>query len=67
MRCLPVASTLAQTLAAVIGHPVRVDSSGGLVALDHPPRVLWEKVVRALGIAAYPLLWLTAVGRQVTA
>jgi hypothetical protein len=62
-----LSSTLARTLAAVIGHAVRVDSNGGLVALDHSPRVLWEAAVGDLGTAVYPLMWLLAVGRQIAA
>jgi hypothetical protein len=62
-----LASQLARALGAVIGHPVRVDSGGGLLALDHPPRAGWERAASYLAEAAEPLVWLVAVGRQATA
>jgi hypothetical protein len=42
IAALYVASELGQALGAVIGHTIRVDSGGALLALDHPPTVLWE-------------------------
>jgi hypothetical protein len=62
-----VAGQFAQAMSAVIGHPVQVDSSGGLVALNNPPRGPWEMAANGLAIAVYLLVWLLAAGRQVVA
>jgi len=62
-----VAGQFAQAMSAVIGHPVQVDSSGGLVALNNPPRGPWEMALNGLVPAVYLLVWLLAVGRQVVA
>jgi hypothetical protein len=62
-----LAGQFAQAMSAVIGHPVQVDSSGGLVALNNPPRGPWEVALNGLATAVYLLVWLLAVGRQLVA
>jgi hypothetical protein len=60
-----LAGQFARAMSAVIGHPVHVDSSGSLVALNNPPRGPWEMALNGLAISAYLLVWLMAAGRQV--
>jgi len=62
-----LAGQFAQAMSAVIGHPVQVDGSGSLVALNNPPRGPWEMALNGLAIFAYLLVWLMAAGRQVAA
>jgi hypothetical protein len=66
IAALYAASELGQALGAVVGHTVRVDSGGALLALDHPPKVLWESAAHWLGLGTYPLVWLMVASRQVT-
>jgi hypothetical protein len=56
-----------QAIAAVTSPPVRVDSGGGLLALDHPPAVAWQAAVAQVSKVAYVVFWLAVVGRQVSA
>jgi hypothetical protein len=67
LAALVVVSELAEAVGAVVGHAVQVDSGGGLVALDHAPRVAWEAAVHDLGVGVYPVVWLTSAARQVAA
>ena len=56
-----------QAIAAVTSPPIRVDSGGGLLALDHAPKLAWEAAVSQVSKVAYVLFWLLVVGRQVSA
>ena len=56
-----------QAIAAVTSPPIRVDSGGGLLALDHPPAVTWQATVAQVSKLAYVLFWLAVIGRQVSA
>jgi hypothetical protein len=51
------------TADALIGHPVRVDASGGLSAVDNPAG--WFKVVQGPLIIALVALSVSFIGRQV--
>jgi hypothetical protein len=51
------------TAEAIIGHPVRVDSGGGLPAVDHP--VGWYAAVDRASFILVAAFWLCFVVRQV--
>jgi hypothetical protein len=60
-------AVLAQrAVGAVTGPPIRVDSGGGLLALDGAPRG-WQATLAALSQVGYVLSWLAVIGRQVSA
>jgi hypothetical protein len=53
----------AATADAIIGHPIHVDSSGGLVGVDHA--VGWYKEIESLTALLLLVLSLCFIGRQV--
>ncbi len=46
-------ATAVATAGAIAAHPIRVDSTGGLSAIDHPAG--WYGAVQSPAIAALPL------------
>jgi hypothetical protein len=58
-----LAATGAATAAALAAHPIRVDATGGLVAVDHP--VGWYNPVGGLLTLAVLVLSLAFIARQV--
>jgi hypothetical protein len=57
-----LATEAAATAGALIGHPVRVDSSGGLSAVDNPGG--WFKAIQGPMTIALVLLSVSFIGRQ---
>ncbi len=58
-----VAALGVATAGALMGHPVRVDADGGLVATDNPSG--WYGAVQNAALLLAAVLWLCFVGRQV--
>ena len=56
-------SDIAATIAAMVGHRIRIDANGGLAAMDNPGG--WYGAVQGPLLLAIGVLWLCFVGRQV--
>ncbi|MBV9793570.1 MAG: hypothetical protein JO016_06475 [Actinobacteria bacterium] len=56
-----------RAVGAVTAAPIRVDSDGGLLALDGHPSAGWQAVLTSVSQVGYVLFWLAVVGRQVSA
>jgi hypothetical protein len=66
LGALWLGGAFAISLGAVIGHHVRIDSSGGLTSLDYPGGSdAWWGVVQAVFFPAVAVCWLVWLGGQV--
>jgi hypothetical protein len=57
-----VVATAAATAVAIIGHPIHIDSSGGLATTDHPSG--WYGTLQAPALILAFMLWLGFAARQ---